>query len=256
MRAPHSELASIAADLLERVRERAPRVHCITNTVAQPFTANMLLAVGAVPSMTTAPGEIAAFVAGADALLVNLGTLDPDRRAAAEIAIEEAGEEGVPWALDPVLIDRSEARRAFARALVPKGPRAIRLNAAEFTALAGRETDPESLARYAAETGTVIGLTGAADLVSDGSRRAEIANGDPLMSRVTAMGCAASALVAACLSVNGDAWHATAAGLIALGVAGEIAGAQAHGPGSFAVGILDALHHLDRDTLLTRARIS
>ena len=49
------ELADIAADVLARIRERAPRVHCITNTVAQQYTANMLLAAGAVP--TTLPGE-------------------------------------------------------------------------------------------------------------------------------------------------------------------------------------------------------
>ena len=47
--------AGIAADLLERVRRTAPRVHCITNAVAQHFTANVLLALGAVPSMTIAP---------------------------------------------------------------------------------------------------------------------------------------------------------------------------------------------------------
>ena len=44
MRAPHSELPAITADVLERIREKRPRVHCITNAVAQNFTANMLLA--------------------------------------------------------------------------------------------------------------------------------------------------------------------------------------------------------------------
>ena len=64
MRAPPSErtatteLPAIAADILERLRERRPRVHCITNAVAQNFTANMLLAAGAVPSMTIAPKEV------------------------------------------------------------------------------------------------------------------------------------------------------------------------------------------------------
>ena len=52
------ELADIAADLLARLRTRAPRVHCITNSVAQQFTANVLLAAGAVPSMTISPEEI------------------------------------------------------------------------------------------------------------------------------------------------------------------------------------------------------
>src|SRR3954464_9011987 len=109
MRAPLSDrnigdLPIITADILERIRARRPRVHCITNAVAQNFTANMLLAAGAVPSMTMASDEIADFVARADALLVNLGTLDPERRAAIKIAIDMAGGR-VPWILDPVFVD-------------------------------------------------------------------------------------------------------------------------------------------------------
>ena len=83
----------IAAALLDRLRTRKPRVHCITNTVAQNFTANVLLAIGAVPSMTLSVEEIGAFVAGADALLVNLGTLDRERREATEIAVKTAVQE-------------------------------------------------------------------------------------------------------------------------------------------------------------------
>jgi len=68
---------AIVADVLDRVRSRRPRVHCITNAVAQNFTANMLLAAGAVPSMTIAQKEARAFASRADAVLVNLGTFDP-----------------------------------------------------------------------------------------------------------------------------------------------------------------------------------
>ena len=75
------------------------------------------------------------------------------------------------------------------------------------------------------------------------------------MARVTAMGCVASALVAACLAVEGDAWLATAAALLAIGVAGEGAAARARGPGSFAMEFLDALDRLDRDALLARAKV-
>src|ERR1700734_1604417 len=96
------ELADIAADVLARIRDRAPRVHCITNTVAQNYTANMLLAAGAVPSMTISPEEIVSFVAGADALLVNLGTFDEERRRAVTIALDAVATARMPWVLDPV----------------------------------------------------------------------------------------------------------------------------------------------------------
>jgi hydroxyethylthiazole kinase len=74
------------------------------------------------------------------------------------------------------------------------------------------------------------------------------------MGRVTAMGCAASALVAACLAVEADPWRATAAGLLLLGVAGEVAAGRARGPGSLAVEIIDALHNLDRATVCEQGR--
>ena len=70
------------------------------------------------------------------------------------------------------------------------------------------------------------------------------------------MGCAASALVAACLAVEPDAWRATSAALLIVGVAGEVAGGMAQGPGSFAVGFLDALYNLDGPTLIARARVT
>src|SRR5580704_6177025 len=112
------ELANVAADVLARIRERAPRVHCITNSVAQQYTANMLLAAGAIPSMTISPDEIGVFTAGADALLVNLGTFDKERKSAIEVALGGVAERGIPWLLDPVFIERSLGRANFARELV------------------------------------------------------------------------------------------------------------------------------------------
>lgn len=255
MRAPPSDLLAIAAGVLARVRERRPRVHCITNAVAQAFTANVLLAAGAVPSMTIAVDEIAAFTASADGLLVNLGTFDAGRREAADIAIEVATRAGLPWVLDPVFVDRSRPRAAYARILIGRKPSAIRLNRAEFMAVAGSEPDATALDAYALDCLSVIGLTGAVDRVTDGARVVTIENGDPLMARVTAMGCAGSALLAACLSVESDPWLATVAALTVWGVAGEVAGLTASGPGTFVAGILDALFKLEPEAIRQRARV-
>ncbi len=246
----HFQLADHAADLIERLRERRPRVHCITNAVAQTFTANVLLAAGAIPSMTISPDEVAAFAARADALLVNLGTFDAGRRAATEAALTQVTKEGKPWVLDPVLIDRSPPRAAYARDLATRRPSAIRLNEAEFTALA-EGSPPESFAR---QNSAVVALTGVNDVVTDGGRILRIANGHPLMARVTAMGCAASALVAAALAVESDPLKAVGAALLIFGVAGDIAGETANGPGTFGVHFLDALFNLDRATLKARAK--
>jgi hydroxyethylthiazole kinase len=250
------KLPHIAADILMRLRARSPRVHCITNAVAQAFTANTLLAAGAVPSMTLSPDEIGAFVARADALLVNLGTFDAERRAATAAALEVVAERRIPWVLDPVFIDRSEARADYARALVAQNPRAVRLNGAEFAALSGGEPDDAALSRYAIDKRAVMVLTGTVDRISNGAQRTRIENGHPLMARVTAMGCAASALTAAFLAVESDAFTAAASALLCFGVAGGLAGERAGGPGSFPAALLDALYALDKHTLEEKAHVA
>jgi len=245
------EFADIAADVFARIKSRAPRVHCITNTVAQAYTANVLLAAGAIPSMTIAREEIAAFVASADALLVNLGTFDAERRAAIDVAIDPARQAGKPWVLDPVFIERSPARAQFARDLVARDPAVVRLNQREFAALA--DVDAKA---FAHDRKTVVALTGEDDVVTDGERSVIVRNGDPLMSLVTAMGCAGSALVGAALAVERDRWLATIAALVGLGVAGEMAAKSAPAPGRFASWIIDALYSLDRATLRAHTRVS
>jgi len=158
--------------------------------------------------------------------------------------------------LDPVFVDRSPPRGQFGRALLAARPTVVRLNHAEFTALSGTKAEADAAARFAQANATIVALTGGVDIVSDGRRRIAIANGDPLMSAVTAMGCAGAAFVCAALAVETDSWLAALAALAAFGVAGEIAAQVAAGPGSFAVAMIDALHRLDRVTLRARVKAS
>ena len=157
-RAGHADLPDIAADMLARMRARAPRVHCITNAVAQTFTANMLLAAGAVPSMTIAPDEVAAFVARADALLVNLGTFD--RRAARGGRASPSRRAGETRALGA----RSGVHRPLAARAPPMPGRWSRRRRApsastraEFAALAGSEPATLRSRDYARDTACVLG---------------------------------------------------------------------------------------------------
>ena len=161
-----------------------------------------------------------------------------------------------PWVLDPVFVDRSRERAGFAQMLAARKPSAVRLNQIEFTALADAAPTDAVIERYALDQRCVVALTGAADVLTDGKRMVKIGNGDPIMGRVTAMGCAGAAVITACLAIEADAWMAAAAGLLIFAVAGECAAAEARGPGSFAVEILDALARLARETFRHRARLA
>ena len=111
-----SNVSELAGHLLDRLRAERTRVHAITNAAAQTFTANLLLAAGGIPSLTIAPEEVASFTSRSAALLVNLGTLDSDRRAAIPQAIGTAQDQAKPWVLDPVFVEASPPRLEYARA--------------------------------------------------------------------------------------------------------------------------------------------
>ncbi len=239
--------ADVAARLLERVRTRRPRVHCLMNTVVQKFVADGVTAVGGIPSMTSSEEEVAAFVRRADSLTVNLGTLDAARRAAIGVAASVAVAAGKPWIVDPVHCDYSPARLAFARELSMLGPAAVRGNAAEMMALglrAGLEGGP-----------AVVITTGPVDRLLSATRSLRVENGHPLMAGVTGTGCLAGAVIAAFLAVEPDAQLAAAAALATTGVAAERAAPGARGPASFGIAFLDVLATLSPDDLLTHARI-
>lgn len=226
--------------LLERVREKAPRVHAITNAVAQTFTANVLLALGAVPSMTIARDEVAGFAASADALLVNLGTLDDERRAAIPVAVEAARSAGRRVSVDPVFVNRSPLRCDYARELIGSGPDIVRLNEAELDALFPDRSRVETLI----DGGTVLAVTGPEDRIESRGEDYRLLNGHPLMARVTATGCAGGAVLAAFAAIETDAALAAACGLSVFNIAGEIAAERAGGPGTLVPELLDALYAL------------
>lgn len=248
---------------LQELRRRAPLVHSITNYVAMDITANALLAVGASPAMAHAAEEVEDFVGIAQALVVNIGTLSPGWVDAMARAAERAGEQGKPWVLDPVGAGATPYRTRVAGELLRRRPTVLRGNASEILALSGaaartRGVDsvdaPEhalELARaMAREEGAVVAVTGAVDYVTDGERVLSVSNGHPMMTRITALGCTATALTAAFLAVESDAVLATAQALAVLGLCGEIAARDAEGPGSLRWRLLDALYRLDEEALL------
>ncbi len=64
-----------------------------------------------------------------------------------------------------------------------------------------------------------------------------------------------TALTGCFLAGKSDPFEAAVEALIAFGVAGEDAAAGARGPGSFHVGLYDALAALDPATLTARAKV-
>jgi hydroxyethylthiazole kinase len=254
---------------LRLVRERKPLVHQITNYVVMNETANATLALGALPVMAHAREEVAEMVRLAGALVLNIGTLSPHWIEAMLAAGAAANEAGVPVVLDPVGAGATSFRTDTAKRILDVVDVAVlRGNAGEVATLVGVESEvrgvesiaagaeAEAIARAAASAlGVVASVTGPVDHVSDGERTAAIANGHPLLAAVTGTGCMSSAITGCFLAVDGP-FDAAVAALVAFGVAGEDAAQDAKGPGSFHVGLYDALAALDPDSLDMRARVT
>lgn len=249
-------------DIWASVRSTQPLVHNITNHVVMNWTANVLLAFGASPAMVHAPEEVEDFVSISRSLVINIGTLDATFVDGMMRAAKQARQVGLPWVLDPVGVGATRYRQMTCAALIELGPSVIRGNAGEIMALAamagaqssGQSRGVDSLSasdaaidsatHLARTSGAVIAVTGATDYVVDGDSVTAIAGGHLFSQRVTGTGCAATALVGACLAVA-PARDASVAGLTALKRAAELAAPRPAddimGPGTFAVRLVDAL---------------
>ena len=242
------------ADCVSHFRASKPHVHCITNIVAQNFTANVLLAAGATPSMTVAVSEIASFVDMADALLINLGTLDPERMRSVHIAAEQAKQANKPWALDPVFVQASPNRLALAKFLLVEQPSLVRCNAVEGKTLLGDMFDVTDLSGLKEAGTSSFAVTGKEDLIWSSEQSFAVSNGHPFMDRITAMGCALTGLIVGLMATEEDHALAIVSALVMFGLAGEIAGQRSNGPGSFVPAFLDVLHNLNAEDIKQGAK--
>ena len=114
----------------------------------------------------------------------------------------------------------------------------------------------QQLDRFALDSITVAACTGAVDFVTSGAKRARIENGHAWMAQVTGIGCAETALIAAFVAVEDDEFVAAVAGLLTMGVAGEIAAQVAKGPGSFSPALIDAIAALHAAQIEQLARFA
>lgn len=251
------------------LRERKPLIHHITNQVTISECANITLAAGGLPIMSHAVEEVEEMVSSADALVLNLGTLTPLQIKAMLLAGKRANELQRPIILDPVGVGATHLRSESAKKLMTDlQVTIIKGNAAEIAILAGGVAEikgVESIAVssdvavlasvLARETGAVVVVTGAVDLVTDGQCLFEVYNGHPLMSKVVGTGCMTASIMGCFAAVEKNYLQAAVSGLVAINIAAEEAALDADGPALFKIKLFDQLFRLSVPTLAARQRI-
>ena len=245
------------------VRAKSPLVHNITNFVVMNNTANALLAIGASPVMAHWVSEVEDMVAIADALVINIGTLDEQWVESMIRAGVAAHNKGIPIIIDPVGAGATRARTTAALEIIKQcHPTIIRGNGSEIMALvdanirskgvdsSAQSGDALSAAqRLATECGAVVVISGATDYITDGKEIFTVEGGSPIMTSVTGMGCTSTAIIGAFAAVVTTPIVAATAAMAVMSLAGERAAVHSAGNGSMQVNFLDELFNLTPEML-------
>lgn len=254
---------------LQKIREQSPLVHNITNYVVMNLSANALLAIGASPVMAHAIEEVQEMVTHSQALVINVGTLSRPWLDSMQAAMKVAQEKRIPVILDPVGAGATHFRTNSVKQFLDDNlPNIIRGNVSEIFSLAGFECSTKGvdstaslgsvvaeIRRLSHDYNCIVCISGKTDFVVHGNSTYAVSNGHPIMTRVTGMGCVATALVGAFVAVNDSPFKATAHAMALIGVVGEIAAEKSNGPGSFQTVFLDYLYKIDEPTLKARLKL-
>ena len=267
-------MEQVLKTMLENVRAKSPLVHNITNYVTVNDVANVLLAAGGSPIMSDDANDVEDITSICGGLNINIGTLNKNTIPSMFLAGKKANALGHIVLLDPVGAGASRLRTDTANRLMREVRfDAVRGNISEIKTLctgsgstkgvdadavdavteANLDNGVQLVKTFAAQTGCIITVTGAIDLVSDGERCWCIRNGRAEMSRITGTGCQLSALMTAFLVANPDRkLDAAAAAVCMMGLAGEIGWANMQpgdGNSTYRNRIIDAIFNMTGDAL-------
>ncbi len=255
--------AQSISQLLKKMRLTTPLVLNVTNWVAMNPSANVLLATGSSPIMAHALDELGELIFLAQALVLNIGTLDERWIASLEHAQRFALQGKLPIVLDPVGAGASTLRTKTAQALLAKGVSVVHGNASEIMALASERQSTkgvdstegsyvalEMAQQLSKQYNCCVVVSGKDDLVCYRDNVICCQQGDEMLTHITGMGCSVSALIGAFLAIEPDLVLASASAMLSFGIAAEQAGKSSRGPGSFYSELLDALYRLHEHELI------
>ncbi|MCD6586710.1 MAG: hydroxyethylthiazole kinase, partial [Desulfobacteraceae bacterium] len=233
------DIKQYTSELVEKIRNTSPLTHNITNFVVMNSSANILLAIGASPVMAHCLGEVEEMTSLADALVLNIGTLQDDWIESMILAAKTANTKGIPVILDPVGSGATSLRtQAVKKIMNAANISVLRGNASEIFSLASADVRTrgvdsslsvtaeiiDAAQKLASEMNCIIAISGEKDIITDGRKIFQISNGQPLMTKVTGIGCGLSAVTGAfCAISNGELLAATAAAFGFYGLCGDLA---------------------------------
>ena len=266
------DLLKAVCENLAAVKEKAPLVHHITNYVTVNDCANMVLALGGSPVMADDISEVEEMVSFASALVINVGTLNTRTIDSMIAAGKRANQLGTPVILDPVGVGATKLRTDTVAKLIKEIKFSIiRGNMSEIKILSGLDVEIKGVDSIAAESNgkeiainlskklqSIIAITGAVDVISDGERVCLISNGNKILSKVTGTGCMSTSLIGTYAGASRDYLAAAIAGVMTMGLAGELALKSldnGEGIGTFRMRLFDEIYKMNAETILAGGKL-
>jgi hydroxyethylthiazole kinase len=252
------EIINYTIDIINKIRKTAPLVHNITNLVVMNSSANILLAIGASPVMAHCRAEIEEMTSLAGALVLNIGTLQEDWIESMIYAAKTANSIGIPVILDPVGAGATKLRNQAVKEIMNNSSVSVlRGNCSEILSLGSSDIKTKGVdsslslsdqivataKQMAIDKKCIIAISGEEDCITDGIKVFRVKNGQPIMTRVTGVGCGLTAVTAAfCAVADNNLTSATAAAFGYYGLCGDLAIQNSNLPGSFYIAFLDQLY--------------
>lgn len=190
-------------------------IHAITNYVSIYNVAAIIKAVGAYPIMADDFHESASITKNADALYINLGMLNKNKKIAMKNSIWAANEKGIPIVVDPVGIGASEYRREFLFEILKEiKSGVIKANLSEILSIYNDEkshgVDNEHkmsedektgvLQKLSKKYGIIFLMTGEANIAANGNEFVKVSGGSEMLKNIVGSGCMLGGIVAASVS--------------------------------------------------------
>ena len=265
--------------ILESIKQKKPLIHCITNYVTVNDCANIILAIGGSPIMADDIEEIEEITMLANALVINIGTLNKRTLKSMLLAGKTANKFNIPVILDPVGVGASKLRTETTKKLLNNIKfSVIRGNSSELKFIAGLSTESKGVDanendindnlenkvdfvyNLSKKLNCIIAMTGAVDIVSNGNKVYSISNGNANMSKITGTGCMLTSLIATFIGANKDnIFEATTFAISTMGIAGELGYEYILknnlGTGSYRTSIIDNIYKMDKKIFEKMAKI-
>jgi hydroxyethylthiazole kinase len=241
-------------EVLQKIRKVSPLVHHITNWVTIADCANIVKVFGGSPVMAHAPEETSEMASIAEAVVLNIGTLNNSTVEAMKQALKAANKKNIPVIIDAVGVGATRYRNEKIKELLEHKIAVLKGNASEIASTAGINVTTKGVdtgdvmgdiasiaATLAKERECVVVVTGKEDICTNGAEIIKVKNGSPMMAQIVGTGCMASSVIGTFCAVEKDYFFAAIAGLVCFEIAAEDAAKTSEGPGTFKTKMFDKI---------------